>query len=459
LEISLRHLESGESELTLIAQLADLKPFYDKTLSEVQKGAEIKGFRKGKAPKPMIEKLYRGQIEVDSQIDFINFQFGEYTKEKNIPVLSQPNLKDIKKTEDGNIRFVVLFESLSDFNLGDYKDFKVFEPTHAVTDEETENEIYKLVRANGTFEDADQVNDYDYIVGLQLLDKEHNDDSHVPEEQTTNVYLNDEKVDPQLKQILLNGKVGDSFDYESGHGDHSHHFKITINDIQKLIPAEFNNELVEKLTNGKFVTTEDLRENIGYDLQEQWDRQSRIAIEEQIIEQLVERTEMVIPDSLNQRTCIDLFNLDYQKQNMTFDKLDNQMKNAVILMYQSKAETFIKWNRIRDKIIEKETILVEDYDLQKYVDEEVEKTNLDADKVRAKLYLDDDFIFEMKAKKLMDLLIDFAVTNEVTFEEYKNLKAQSNLNSDGEMTEIDEEVNQNGFVDMTDKIDDLKLND
>jgi hypothetical protein len=54
-----------------------------------------------------------------------------------------------------------------------------------------------------------------------------------------------------------------------------------------------------------------------------------IAIEEQIIEQLVERTEMVIPDSLNQRTCIDLFNLDYQKQNMTFDKLDNQMKNLI----------------------------------------------------------------------------------------------------------------------------------
>ena len=67
MEISLRHLESGESELTLVAQLADLKPFYDKTLSEVQKGAEIKGFRKGKAPKPMIEKLYRGQIEVKNK--------------------------------------------------------------------------------------------------------------------------------------------------------------------------------------------------------------------------------------------------------------------------------------------------------------------------------------------------------------------------------------------------------
>lgn len=422
MDISLKQINNSEFEFTLKAEISLLKPFYEKALLEVQKNANIKGFRKGKVPRQMVEKIYKPQIQADAEVDFVNDKFNEYTKENSIAVLSQPKLNDINRAEDGFISYNITFESIGDFILPDYKDFNIYEPVHAVSDEEIENEIYKLVRANGTFEDADQILDYDYVVGIKLSDTEHTDDSHVPEEQETNIYLNDEKVEKELKELLLNAKVGDVLDFESAHGDHTHQYKITVLDIQKLIPAEFNNELVERLTNGKFVTTEDLRENIGYDIQEQWDNESRMLMEEQIIEDLVSRVEMTLPDSLVQRTGADLFDYDYQKSKLSYNSLNGEMKTAIDAMYAPKAESFIKWNRLKDKLVEKESILIEDFDMQKYVDEEVERTKGDEEKVRAELYNNADFIYNLKSKKLMDLLLDFATTNEISFDEYQVIK-------------------------------------
>lgn len=455
MEISIKQLGNSISEFSLTASLSDLTPSYNKAFREVQKNVELKGFRKGKAPRQMIEKMYKGQIEMDSQVDFVNEKFAAYTKENNLSVLSQPTLKDVKKdVENGTISFVVTFETLAPFDIPEYKDFDIYEPTHAVADEEIENEIYRLVRANGTFEDAEQVTDYDYVVGINVVDTEHSEDSHVPSEQTNNVYLNDDKVDPELKNLLMNAKTNDSFDYTSQHGDHTHNFKIIVTDIQKLIPAEFNNELVEKVTNGKFVTTEELRENIGYDLQELWDKKSRELMENQIIEQIISKVDMTLPESLVQRTAIDLFNAEYKDKGLNYDKLDEQMKNMVVYMNSQKAETFIKWNRVRDAIIAKEDIQVEDYDLQQYIEELLPQTNQPEDKIREQLYANENFIFEVKSKKLMDLLFDFALTKEVSFEEFdKIMKA--------EQEGLEEETAHSAtaqLVDMTDKIDEIGLN-
>lgn len=456
MEISLLQLENGETQFSLVAPLTDLVPFYKKTLLETQRNAELKGFRKGKAPIQMIEKLYKGQIDVDSQVDYVNEKFAEYTKEKNLPVLSQPTLKDIKKnTEDNTISFVITFETLSAFDLPDYKDLRVYEPTHAVNDEEIENEIYRLVRANGTFEDAEMVTDYDYVVGINVVDTEHADDSHVPEEQNSNVYLNDEKVDPELKTLLLNAKVGDVFDYKSQHGDHSHNFKVTVTDIQKLIPAEYNNEFVVKVTDGKFASTEELRENIGYDLQELWDKKSRQYMELQIIDQLISRVEMQIPESLIHRTAIDVFNQEYKDRGLNFNKLDKQMQQMVIYMNSQKAQNYITWNRLRDALIEKEGIIVEDYDIQNTVNEVIQQTNQSEDKIREILLSDENYTYDVKAKKLMDLLFDFAITDEITFEEYEKMMNEKNE----ENGSINQMANLGGLVDMSDNLDELGFGD
>ena len=451
LDISLKQINNSEFEFTLKAENSLLKPFYEKALTEVQKNANIKGFRKGKVPRQMVEKIYKPQIQADAEVDFVNDKFNEYTKENNVAVLSQPKLSDIIRTEEGFISYSITFESIGDFMLPDYKDFNIYEPVHAVSEEEIENEIFKLIRANGTFEDAEQILDYDYVVGIKLSDKEHKDDSHVPEEQETNIYLNDEKVEKELKELLLNAKVGDILDFESAHGDHNHQYKISVLDIQKLIPAEFNNELVERLTNGKFVTTEDLRENIGYDIQEQWDNESRMLMEEQIIEDLVSRVDMILPESMVEKTGADLFNYDYQKSKLSYDSLNNEMKTAINAMYAPKAESFIKWNRLKDKLVDKETILIEDFDIQKFVDEEVERTKGEEEKVRAELYNNADFIYNLKSKKLMDLLLDFATTNEISFDEYQKVK-QNKLNPDNQNDSQNGSGEQISFVDMGDKL-------
>jgi len=81
---------------------------------------------------------------------------------------------------------------------------------------------------------------------------------------------------------------------------HRESFSIEITHIQKLVPREFNNEFVEKYTGGKFTTTEEMREEIGFKIQENWDQKSRQAMEDQLVDKIVDMHDIEVPESVVQ---------------------------------------------------------------------------------------------------------------------------------------------------------------
>jgi hypothetical protein len=88
------------------------------------------------------------------------------------------------------------------------------------------------------------------------------------------------------------------------------------------------------------------------------------------------------------------------------------------------AERTVKWEIIRNKIIKKEQIEVEDSDLDEIINAEVEHTKADKGAVSAKIKQNRQISENILTKKVIDLLIDFAVTEEIPFEEYEAKKEQ-----------------------------------
>lgn len=422
LEHSIKSISNSQKEMVITISKDELEPILDKKFKEIQPQVNLKGFRKGKVPMKMVKKLYGQQVEMEAQQEASSQLFTQIAKNEDIKVVGTPELADIKY-EDDNIEFVIKYEVLPDFELADYKGLTLDEPVHNVEEEEIDKEIENICRNNGDLVTADEISDEQHVAGLKLT--EIDNETGVPlvgsEEQDIQVYLADQTVLPDLREKLMNTKVGDSFNFNPHDSDPQapdKEYKMTVTSIQKLVPKEFTNEFVSTYTQGKFVTTDEFREEIGYKLQEKWDEKGRQEMENQIVNKLVEMHDFEPPESVL-RNVMEVMLEDIKKQykdnpqakHLTVDMIKDDLRPSAIHR--------TKWTMIRNAIIEKEGIEVEDYDIEPIAEQEAQRINSDKDALMNQLMNNRDFKENILSKKLLELLLDFAITEELTFDEYQ----------------------------------------
>jgi trigger factor len=240
------------------------------------------------------------------------------------------------------------------------------------------------------------------------------------------VYLEDKSVIPELRDKMIGKSKGDSFVFNPHDSDeHSPDklFNVTIEEVQKLIPKEFTNEFVENYTKGKFKTTEEMREEIGFQLQEKWDIESRNALENQIIDRLVTVHEFDPPETVVEKVMVQMVedlkkryeNTPY-KDSISLENMRDDLKPIAVRT--------VKWEVIRNKIMEKEDLTVEDHDMDPIIEAEYQKMKTDKDTLKKSLMQNRQFVDSIMVKKIMDLLLDFSTTNEMTFDEYNEKYAK-----------------------------------
>ncbi|MFA6570238.1 MAG: hypothetical protein WCT77_03290, partial [Bacteroidota bacterium] len=272
---------------------------------------------------------------------------------------------------------------------------------------------------------AEEITDEMHIAGLKLkeIDEETGFFIIGAEEQNTHVFLADKSVLPQLKELLLNKKVGDEFNFAPNMYDSyapKKLYKVEITTVQSITPAEFNNQFVEKYSQGRFNTTDDLREEIGFSMQEEWNSKARTAMEDQIVEKLVEMHEFDIPQTVVYDVIESMYKDMQKRYGENAKNLDfNEVAKGLVPL----AEKIVKWEIIRNKIIETEGIAVEDYDISGLAEREAERSKTDVETVKAAMMKNKNLTVNILHKKVMDFILDFTTTNEVSFEEFDRLHA------------------------------------
>jgi trigger factor len=421
LEKSVTTLEGCERQVELFVNNEELLPHFEKAYNEAIPKINLKGFRKGKVPIKVIKQYYGKQIEAEALPEISSEFFNKFLKEDNIRVVGTPRLKDIVPKDSG-YNFIITFDVYPEFELKNYQGITIDEPFHKVTDEEIEKEIERICRNSGKLEEADKITDELFIAGVKI--SEIDALTQVPiiggKPQETQIFLADETVLPDIKASLINSTVGDSFIYSPKTSDKfapEKTFRIIINQISKLIPSEFTNEFVDSYSGGKFKTTEEFREEIELQIQEEWDRKSREEMENQIITRLVDLNNFEVPQSIVWNvieSMADSIRKRYsntpQAQSLTTESMAEGLRPL--------AERTVRWEIIKNKIIEKEDIKVEDHDVEDMVEIEAKRLNSDKNAIRSRIIQNQQITDKILTKKALDIIIDFAVTNEISFEEY-----------------------------------------
>ncbi|MEN6512140.1 MAG: trigger factor [Chloroherpetonaceae bacterium] len=458
--------ENGENKLELFLSNEEIKPFLDKAYAEAQKNMKIPGFRPGHVPQNMIKNMYGKAIEADTNIDIVNDYFPRIAAEENIILLSNPNLLDIQKTDEG-IKYIIGYQTIPDFQIKDYKDnLTVFEPVHIVQSEEIENKLDELAFNFAEKEPAEIVESLSYTVKFNIITHHHHEEEeegHDHEDSGSDeIYLSHPQLDHEFRDIFLNRKVNEKFDF-TPENDPTHSYEIEITGISRIIPPIIDDELAKKISQNKFDTLEELRNSIELELQDAWDEESRHEMEDQIREFLIqENWDIYIPEQLMQ-----ISNLDYLKSVKKHYNIPENETNldATLLQYAGDMPKKIAlWDLLRTKLYKLENVEVEDSDIDAFVEKQKQyfqglSPEATADIIRKNA----DLLARLKEDKLFEILLGYATTEEISFDDYavkKQIQARENestANTDNDEIDIIEEDDTTESMEFPD--DEMEIND
>lgn len=303
----LKEIENNRSEFKLTIE----KPVFDAEVLKAYKRNvgkfNIPGFRKGKAPKSIIEKMYGSAVFYDDAIDALLPSLYETAiSELGLDVVSRPEL-DVEKIDDEGVVIVAKVWTKPAAVVTGYKGLEVEKQATVVTDDDVTKEIDQARRANSRML---QITDRAAENGdVAVIDFEGFVDGVAFEggkAEKYNLTLGSGSFIPGFEDQIVGKNIGDKFDVnvtfpeEYGQKDlagKSAVFKIVLHELKKNEVPELDDEFVKEVSE-KCNTVDEYKEEIKAKITERKDKANERAMEEKLIDALIAVTEVDIPDAM-----------------------------------------------------------------------------------------------------------------------------------------------------------------
>ena len=434
MSVQVEKLEKNMAKLTVEVSAEDFEKAVNTVYNRNKKSINIPGFRKGKAPRVMIEKMYgAGVFFEDAANLLINTEYPKAAQESELDIVSRPTI-DIVQIEKGkSFIFTAEVAVKPEVTLGEYKGVEVEVSAADVTEEEVAAELKKEQEKNSRTIDVDDraVADGDMVT----LDFEGFVDGVAFEGGKGTDYpltIGSNSFIPGFEDQLVGVKIGEEVDVKVTFPEDYHAkdlagkdavFKCKVNEIHVKEVPEADDDFAQDIS--EFDTLAEYKEDIKKNLMEQKEKEAKAAKEAAVVAKVVENATMEIPDAMvdtQVRNMADDFARRIQSQGLTVDqyfqftgmtaeKLFEQMRpdalkriqNSLVLEAVAKAENI----EISDERVEEE--------LQKMAD----AYKMELDKVKS--LMDDAAIDQMKddlaIQAAVDLVRDAAKEVEAKEEE------------------------------------------
>ena len=335
---------------------------------------ELKGFRKGKAPLPMMKKLYGEAIEHEALDDIANTFYHQAMEERNIHPIGRPSMVDMDFKRGERFQFRIEYEVKPPVELKTYKGIAVERLVHTVTDQEVDEEIDQLRKANSTTAPAEAVTDDEHIVTADVQELDEAGTPLIGRKSTgVRFYLADHSLATEINDALRSATVGQPVQvtYESTHDDHDHtaHLSITAKKIEKVKLPPYDEALVKKVTGNGESSPEEFSASIRADLERYWSERSEAKVADDIASEIVRQHEFNVPDSLVE-AILDSYVEELRDRSRDrnlpagFDEKKFREERRVYAVWQA------KWMILKERIAEAEKIEVTDADLEKVAEDE-----------------------------------------------------------------------------------------
>ncbi len=334
--------------LTVIIALgkSDYQEKVEKEVKRIQKTANIKGFRPGKAPMGMVHKLYGKGILADEIQRMASDAINNYIEENKLDILGYPIASNKVESEidiDGSEDFTFAFDCglAPQFELSVSKKDTLEQFDITVTDKEVTDDINYSRKRHGKMVDIEAAEEEDIIYANV---NELNEDGSILDGGLTDKnisFVSSLIEDKKVKDSVLGKKVGDQFNADiktllnnnetvisntlgiakEGVNDLSSNFSVTVTEIKRRIDAEINEEYYKEVFGDLEIPSseEEYREKIQANLENYYRNESELWLDHQIGHLLMEKHNINLPDEFLKRWLITTKENEY-----TFENIDEK---------------------------------------------------------------------------------------------------------------------------------------
>ena len=420
MSLQVEKLEKNMAKLTVEVSAEDFEKAIEKVYQKQKKQISIPGFRKGKVPRVMVEKMYGKEVFYeDAANDLIPDAYDNALDECEEDIVSSPKI-EVTQIEAGKpFVFTATVALKPEVKLGEYKGIKIEKIEREVTEEEVLTEINRERNKNArniTIEDR-PVKDGD----MTVIDFEGFVDGEAFEGGKGENYpltIGSGAFIPGFEEQLVGAEIGkevevkvtfpEEYRAEELQGKEAV-FKCTVHEIKEKELPELDDEFASEVS--EFDTLEEYKEDVKKNLTEKKVKDAETARENAAVEAAVKASEIEIPEAMletQQRQMVDEFSQRITMQGMSMEQymqFTGATYEKLIEQVKPQAEERIRARLVLEAIAKSENIVATEEDYEKEMKTMAEVYQMEIDKVK-------ELMGEREKKNIM---LDLAVRKAADF--------------------------------------------
>ncbi|MBU5307140.1 trigger factor [Clostridioides mangenotii] len=396
----------------------------DKAYKKTRKNYNIPGFRKGKAPRVVLETQFGKGLFYNDAIEILFPEvYPDAVKELGIDPIDNPDLDVEEISKDNGIVMVLNVEVKPEFELGIYKGIEVEKVEDTVKDEDVDAKLNQMLDNNARMVSAPEkaIEDGDTAV----IDFEGFDNGVAFEGgkgENHNLVIGSNSFIPGFEDQLVGKKVGDDVDVNVTFPEEYHAedlagkpvvFKVSIKDVKVKELSTLDDEFAKDVS--EFDTLDELKKDIREKLEEETKVKVENELRSKVVEKVAEGTEVEVPEVMVKTQVDNMLNeLHYQLQAQGFglDQLLSMTGRNIDEMKEERkeeAQKVVKSSLVLEAICNKEDIDATDEELNTELESMATMYNMNLEEIK-KAFREED-IEDIKNQIKMRKTIDFLVEN------------------------------------------------
>ncbi|HLR11584.1 MAG TPA: trigger factor [Sporosarcina sp.] len=420
--------EGNEGVLTVTVPAEEVTKGLDAAFKKVVKQVQAPGFRKGKMPRKMFEKMYGVEALFQDALDIILPEaYGKAVEEAEIEPVDRPEI-DVEQMEKGKeLIFKATVTVKPEVKLGDYKGLEVTRQDTEVTDEEIEEQLKDrqtalaelVVKEDGAIEDGDTVN-------LDFKGFSDGEPFEGGEAKGFDLEIGSGQFIPGFEEQMVGMKLGEEKEIEVNFPEEYHAaelagkpavFEVIVNEIKtKEVPAlddEFAKEVDEEVE-----SLDELRNKMKEQTLEEKKNAAETALRDELVETAANNAEIDIPEAMVNSEVdrmMQEFEQRLQQQGMNLDlyfQFSGQDEAALRGQMQDDALSRVRVSLTLEAIGAEENIEVAEEDIEAEMNKMAEQFGMEVDQIKAALggsaMLENDLRFQ----KTVEFLVENAKISE-----------------------------------------------
>ncbi len=392
--------KDNEAKLIIEVPAEDFDKAINEAYEKNKDKFKVDGFRKGKVPREMIEKVYGvGVFYDDAANAVIPEAYAEAAKESGLEIVARPEIQVTKIAKGNPMEFEAIVTLKPEVKLGKYKGVKVEKVEAEVTDEDIENRLNqdreqnaRLVAADDKeIEEGDQVIiDFEGFVDDKPFEGGKGEDYPL--------VIGSHSFIDTFEDQLVGKKVGDEVDVNVTFPEQYQAeelqgkpalFKVKIKEIKIKEYPEIDDEFAQEVS--EFDTLDEYKEDIRKKLTEAKESEAARETESRIIEAIVKDSKMDIPEKMIDTACdqmVDEFARNMQMQGIQFEQYLQMTGSTLEQMKEQvkpQAEARVQSSLVLEAIVDAENIEAKDADVDDEILKMSEQYGMEVEKINEML--------------------------------------------------------------------------